>query len=260
MPTPASGPVAASVGLLPRFAIATPEQVTFFRRPAELPTRAIAWLLDQLAIMGLRIAAATVLFSIGEIGFGLWLVVLLLLDFGYFTLLEWRWAGQTPGKRAMKLRVVSATGARLNAGDLLLRNLLRPIDSLPFTMALGGTVAWIDPYRRRLGDLLAGTLVVRDVKSELPVALFDNDSRVNSFEADTAVRARILARVDRDERDLLMDLAQRRDQLDPEARAAVFAEARAYFDERLALPDADHLSDEQAVLNLALVVRDPRRR
>lgn len=248
-----------AVGVLPRFAITTPERVTFYRRPAELPTRAMAWLLDQLLIMVLRIAAASALFGMGQVGIGLWLVVLLVLDFGYFTLLEWRWTGQTPGKKAMGLRVASATGARLDAADLLLRNLLRPIDSLPFTMAVGGTVAWIDPYRRRLGDLLAGTLVVRDVQAELPKALFDAGQRVNTFEADATVRRRILARVDRDERDLLMDLAQRRDELEPDVRSKLFAEAHAYFDQRFGLPETEHLSDEQAVLNLALVVRDPRR-
>ncbi|MEM1097191.1 MAG: RDD family protein [Planctomycetota bacterium] len=246
-------------GLLPRFAITTPERVTFYRRPAELPTRAIAWLIDQALVMVLRIAFLATLLGIGEIGLGLALVLLLVLDFGYFTILEWRWAGQTPGKRAMGLRVVSATGARLDGGDLLLRNLVRPIDSLPFTMAVGGTVAWIDPYRRRLGDLLAGTLVVRDVQAELPKAVFDAGQRVNSFEDEPAVRRRILARANRDERDLLMDLAQRRDQLEPAVRAKLFAQAHAYFAERFALPDADHLSDEQAVLNLALVLRDPRR-
>ncbi|MEM7576733.1 MAG: RDD family protein [Planctomycetota bacterium] len=251
--------MATANGILPRFAITTPERVTFYRRPAELPTRAIAWLLDQLLVMLLRIAAASALFGLGDVGIGLWLVVLLVLDFGYFTLLEWRWSGQTPGKRAMKLRVVSATGARLDAGDLLLRNLLRPIDSLPFTMAVGGTVAWIDPYRRRLGDLLAGTLVVRDIKAELPKAMFEAGQRANSFEADTSIRRRILARVNREERDLLMDLVQRRDQLEPAVRAKLFAEANTYFSQRFALPEAEHLSDEQAVLNLALVVRDPRR-
>ncbi len=244
-------------GLTPRLAIHTPELVTFHLRPAELPTRALAWLLDQLIVLALRIVTLVALAGLGSFGLALWLVTLLLIDFGYFTLMEWKYAGQTVGKRALGLRVATVSGARLEPGDILLRNLLRPVDSLPFTMALGGTIAWLDPHRRRLGDLLAGTVVVREAVADLPEAVFDTGQRVNVFWSDAAVRQRILARVTRDERDLLMDLAQRREELSTLAREAVFADAARHFRARFNLPEAEHLTDEQAVLNVALVVRSP---
>ena len=247
-----------TAGITPRFAITTPERVTFHQRPAELPTRAWAWLIDQLIVLCLYVILAIPLIKFGDVGFALLLAAKLILDFGYFTVIEWRWRGQTRGKRLMKIRVVSATGARLAPGDLLLRNLLRIVDSLPFTMAVGGTVAWIDPYRRRLGDLVAGTLVVRDKQPTLPQSVFDSGQRINTFREDAAVRSRILARVTRLERDLLMDLAQRRDEIDTLPREQLFAEAEDYFRNRFNLPETDHLTAEQAVLNVALVVLDSR--
>ncbi|MEM8738438.1 MAG: RDD family protein [Planctomycetota bacterium] len=247
-----------SAGITARLAITTPERVTFHHRPAELPTRARAWLIDQIIVLALRAAAGIGLYQLGTVGIALTYVLMLLIDFGYFTVFELLRSGQTPGKRALKIRVASVTGARLNPADILLRNLLRPVDSLPFTMALGGTVAWFDPYRRRLGDLLAGTLVIREPQAPPPRSIFNTGSRANLFREDPAVRRRILARVSREERDLLLDLAQRRDQLDPLPRQALFAEAAAHFKQRFNLPEADHLTDEQAVLNVALIALDPR--
>jgi uncharacterized RDD family membrane protein YckC len=249
-----------SAGITARFAITTPELVTFHHRPAELPSRARAWLIDQLLVIVLRIAVGIPLSMLGQVGVAVWLSAMLLIDFGYFTLFELYRRGQTPGKRVVGIRVASTSGARLQPGDLLLRNLLRPVDSLPFTMTLGGAVAWLDPYRRRLGDLVAGTMVIRDRQPPPPRAVFDTGGRVNAFQEDPAVRSRILARVSREERDLLMDLAQRRDQLDDLPRRALFAEAAEHFRRRLDLPETDHLTDEQAVLNVALVTLDADRR
>ncbi|MEM7624136.1 MAG: RDD family protein [Planctomycetota bacterium] len=246
-----------SAGITARLAITTPELVTFHRRPAELPTRARAWLIDQLIVLLLRVAFGAALFGLGDVGVALWLVVMLLIDFGYFTVFEIYRAGQTPGKRAIKIRVASKSGARLRPGDLLLRNILRPVDSLPLTMALGGVVAWFDPYRRRLGDLAAGTIVIRDPQAEPPRSTFETGQRANVFLEDAAARSRILARISRDERDLLMDLAQRRDQIETLSRQALFAEAATYFRQRFGLPESDHLTDEQTVLNIALVTAAP---
>src|SRR5690606_11178266 len=92
----------------------------------------------------------------------LFLIIGFLIDFGYFTVLEIRWRGQTIGKRMFRIRVTSSEGLRLSGNDVLLRNLLRAIDTLPYFMTLGALVASIDPYRRRLGDLAAGTVVIRD--------------------------------------------------------------------------------------------------
>jgi len=80
-----------------------------------------------------------------------------LLDWMYFAGLEIAMRGRTPGKKMVGLRVVSRNGGTASAGALLMRNLLRPVDIL-----VGVLVMAVDPLARRLGDRLAGTIVVHD--------------------------------------------------------------------------------------------------
>lgn len=85
-----------------------------------------------------------------------------LLQWGYFAGFEIGTGGRTPGKMAMTLRVVSSAGGRAGAGSLLARNLVRLID-----FVVGLPLVVLDPKARRLGDWLAGTLVVHDRRPEL---------------------------------------------------------------------------------------------
>src|SRR5690242_4366615 len=106
----------------------------------------MAWLIDQTLLWILRLAVIWVFLWMGtEIGCALALLLLFVVDFGYYTTFELLWAGQTPGKRALKLRVLSCRGGRLEFPDVLIRNLIRTIDSLPIFMVVGGAVALIDP-------------------------------------------------------------------------------------------------------------------
>jgi len=151
--------------------------------------------------------------------------------------------------------VIPLDGTRLTGTAVLIRNLLRPVDTLPMFMVLGGTMALFEPYHRRLGDLAAGTLVIRHAKARIPPALTEAQSRHNTFQADPAVRQRILNRVTRAERDLLYDLMLRRDTLDASVREQLFSRCAAYCRARFNLPtDLEHLSEEQTVLNVALVI------
>lgn len=243
----------------------TPEQVVFRRHAAGLGSRAAAWALDQLIILTLFLV---VVFSIwglgaaGEFAGGVVLALVLLikfaLDFGYSAWFELTRAGQTPGKKLLGLRVISAHGGALGADACLLRSVARVLDSpLPFFAPVALVVMACDPWHRRLGDFLGGTLVVADAPATAPAALEAARGRHNSYAADPQVKARVLARATRAERDLLADLLDRRDALDPAARDAVFAEAFTRLAARYELPQSPghaHLSDEQAVLNLALIV------
>ncbi len=95
----------------------------------------------------------------GSRGWGLAAAVagIFVIEWGYFAALEIATGGRTLGKMALDLRVVSALGAQAGAGALLLRNLLRDLDYL-----LGVPLMAVDPLARRLGDRVAGTLVVHD--------------------------------------------------------------------------------------------------
>ena len=242
---------------MPRYQITTPEQVHFHYDAAGLVTRAMAWLVDQVIVTAARTAVAMALAKVGgQLAIALVLVGFFVVDFGYYLMFESMWAGRSPGKRLYGIRVVSARGGRLRFPDIFIRNLLRPIDFLPALMVVGGVVALIDPMRRRLGDMAAETLVVRDARGALPEAVLSHQSRVNTFQEDVALRGRILARVTREERDLILDLTVRRDELAPSVREDIFGQAAEYFRQRYSIPeDIEHISDEQTVLNLALVVQ-----
>jgi uncharacterized RDD family membrane protein YckC len=158
--------------------IETPEHVRFHRRVAGPARRGLAWLIDAL----LRVAALMVLslalmigfaFSpddLGGVSTGMWLVFLFVLDWGYFVFFEMITSGRSPGKMLLGLRVVSETGHPLQITDSVLRNLLRAADFLPTALqafgiyALGVMVMGRDRRFRRLGDLVAGTMVVLEEK------------------------------------------------------------------------------------------------
>ncbi len=244
-----------------RYKITTPELVDFSYQPAGLVTRSLACLIDQLLLILLMMGAGFVVGSaagiIGEnVANAILYLLIFLIQFGYFVFFELRSNGQSPGKQVFKLRVVSASGGRLTPDDILIRNVLRAVDFLPFGYFLGLVAAFMDPYHRRFGDLAAGTLVIQDSLQRSITFQDPQRKRANSFETDPAIRSRILQRINREERDLVWDLMLRRDELDPAIREELFQQTALYLRERFSLPsDLDYLSDEQTVLNIALVVQ-----
>ena len=101
-----------------------------------------------------------------------WLVALVtlvvfVLNWGYFTLFEALWNGQTPGKRVARIRVIERSGRPIGLLESMARNLVRYIDQIPFFYAVGVIAVFASRQHQRLGDLAAGTLVVRDRGPEL---------------------------------------------------------------------------------------------
>jgi uncharacterized RDD family membrane protein YckC len=245
------------------YTITTPEQVRFRFEIAGLGTRGLAWAIDQLILLALTVIVLVVAMCSGsEFGITLFALTRFVLDFGYWMFFEMRCNGQTPGKRRMRIRVIPTSGGQLRFADALLRTLLRVLDSpslIPFVGVVGAAVAACDSLHRRLGDWAADTLVVRVEHVELPATALTQQARVNTFAADLAMRRRILARVSVAERDLILDLMVRRDELAADVRAPLFERAASHFRGRYGLPDdIEHLSDEQTVLNLALVMQSAR--
>ncbi len=241
--------------------ITIPEQVSFHFRIAGLATRGLAWLIDQLIQVGGLMVVVIVLASTGagSMGVSVFIAAKFLLDFGYYSWFELRWAGQTPGKRLFGIRVVPSHGGRLRFADVLARTLFRVVECTLVVPVVAGIVALIDPLRRRLGDLAADTVVARDVKATLSIAESSQRSRVNSYAADPRIRTRVMSRISREERDLMLDLMMRRDHLDTEVREDLFRRAADRFRRRYALPDTDeHLTDEQTVMNIAMLVQEAR--
>ena len=97
---------------------------------------------------------------LGDAGLGVFLVLLFAVFWLYPVVFEAMADGRTPGKRALGLQVVSADGAPIGWRASFTRNLLRTVDMLPFGYAAGLVACLCDPAARRLGDMVAGTLVV----------------------------------------------------------------------------------------------------
>jgi uncharacterized RDD family membrane protein YckC len=137
--------------------------------------RASAYLIDLLIRFGLLILGGVLLgiagLAIGgKVADGLMLLVWFLMDWLYPVFFEAGKRGATPGKRAMGLRVVQATGSPITPGQAMVRNFLRFIDGMPlFTYAFGLTSCLATKRFQRLGDLAAGTVVIYDRALSLPV-------------------------------------------------------------------------------------------
>jgi uncharacterized RDD family membrane protein YckC len=103
-----------------------------------------------------------------------WVIAILilfhfLLYWGYFTLFEAFWNGQTPGKRFCKLRVIRDSGRQITLFESMTRNLVRVVDWLPGIYAVGIVAMLCNKRNKRLGDLAAGTLVVHERAAEAPL-------------------------------------------------------------------------------------------
>jgi uncharacterized RDD family membrane protein YckC len=137
---------------------------------AGVPTRLLAFLVDLLINVGVvivaGIAAAALYGALGSSGgvaeaiaLTVFALVFFVGHFFYFAILEATSAGRTPGKRAMGLRVVRIDGSAPGLSEAMVRNIARIAD---YFLALGLFVAFFHPQTRRIGDLLAGTMVVRE--------------------------------------------------------------------------------------------------
>jgi uncharacterized RDD family membrane protein YckC len=95
------------------------------------------------------------------------ILVPFLLQWGYFSLFEGLWNGQTPGKRVAKIRVIQQSGRAISMFESLARNLVRAIDFLPASYVAGVISIFVTRRSQRLGDLVAGTLVVHEVRNDM---------------------------------------------------------------------------------------------
>ena len=152
--------------------IDTPEQIPLEFPLAGIGSRFLALALDTLIQTAAGLALGAVALTIGIRGpktptRGAWTLAILvilwfLLQFGYFALFEALWNGQTPGKRLTHLRVIQESGRSITVYDAVARNLLRIVDSMPVLYGVAIISALFSARSKRLGDYVAGTVVVRE--------------------------------------------------------------------------------------------------
>ena len=199
--------------------VITPENVPLTFELAGLGTRFGAYLIDLMiqiiifgiifTVFGIFAAAAPLVYSGmgGSLSLAIFLIVSFVVWFGYFLFFEAVWNGQTPGKRALKIRVVRDGGYPATFFNLATRNLLRIVDSLPGLYGIGGLATFFHSQYKRLGDLAAGTVVIKErgtrfgpyfIKNEVPQeAQFSGDLPEgvrNPYDALTAEELELLRR------------------------------------------------------------------
>jgi len=148
--------------------VVTPEGVALHLPAAGPIPRALAWGIDLAIRLAILMVASMVLGVFGTAGAGPYLVLTFVVFWFYPVLFEVLDRGRTPGKRALGLRVIAANGAPVGWLAAFTRNLLRTVDMLPFGYAAGLIASLADPWGRRLGDMVAGTLVVHNARPHEP--------------------------------------------------------------------------------------------
>ncbi|MCA9577797.1 MAG: RDD family protein [Polyangiales bacterium] len=237
--------------------VTTPENVTFQFELAGPSTRAAAWLVDLVAMsVLLSVVGIAVSFggpALGAVAGVIMLVTSFVVLWWYGALLEWWLRGQTLGKRLFGLRVLQLSGLRITFPQAVIRNLVRMVDLLPVAYLVGGAAMVLDRHGRRLGDLAAGTIVVRERTLPAPATVVPPALRYNTFMDDPNVRHAV-RRVTAPERDAMVALGMRRDTLPLHVRHDLFEQLATHLEVRLGLPRPPQLSAERYVLNIAALV------
>jgi uncharacterized RDD family membrane protein YckC len=174
--------VSATVATEEVLIIETPERVPLHFALASIGNRFLACAIDHaiqslafglIIIVGLilsNVEALQAMFESAPKWVGAVMILLLFLTFSsYFAFFEWLWSGQTPGKRWMKLRVIREDGRPITFWEAAVRNLLRVLDMFPYPFYSIGLISVFSTSRdQRVGDMVAGTVVVREREEEAP--------------------------------------------------------------------------------------------
>jgi uncharacterized RDD family membrane protein YckC len=164
--------------------IETPEQIDFDLEVAGPGSRFVAqfvdWIFKWLIIGGLMVVGLCLVGLLTSRGVDDWsratrniyiavlIVLAVVIFFGYDIYFEGFRNGQTPGKRLSGIRVVRDGGGPIDASAAFIRNLVGVADYLPSFYLLGGLVMTLNSRAQRLGDMAAGTIVIRERRDEAP--------------------------------------------------------------------------------------------
>jgi uncharacterized RDD family membrane protein YckC len=237
--------------------VRTPESIAFNYELAGLGSRFLALAIDQViqivvlvallyavVVLGLRALLVHAIPLSGQaekVAAALVIAVVVLVTFtiffGYFIIFEILWNGQTPGKRALGIRVVRDGGYPVDFGASVIRNLIR-IGELAFGYyALSAASMLLSPENKRLGDYAAGTIVVRE--SSIALGLREGSANAAPAYAPTLY-------LSGEERALVKRFIERRDALTPETRGALASRLAARIRDRV--PPELHALDDEALL------------
>jgi uncharacterized RDD family membrane protein YckC len=234
--------------------ILTPEHVQIRLQPAGLGSRFLAITLDALlsiclsAMVGMALGMALP----AALAAPLFFTATFVITWGYHVYFETQHEGRSPGKRALRLRVVDGRGLPLSVAQSFVRSIVRVLDTLPVFYGLGGLACLLDRHHRRLGDIAADTVVVAEGRAWEPDASSVLAPEYNSLRTPRVMRL-VRRRMSLEEREFLATLVRRAGELDERARFDLMEEAGAWFRERLELSELP-LGGEQIVRGLAAIL------
>lgn len=245
--------------------IKTPEGVHFSLPLAGPVSRFLAWLIDALLIGAALGVLSQLLQWIGafnkDLMIGFTLLGSFLVATGYGIVFEWIWHGQTPGKRALGLKVMDVGGWKLQFSQVAIRNLMRILDALPLLYLVGGTTVLFSRQAQRLGDMVANTAVIKQRRSfPLDLARINIHEQFNSFLQTPHLAARLRQKTSPELVQVAFQALLRRDELMPATRVEVFRNLADRFRANVKFPDeiTSALTDERYVRNALQVVLESR--
>lgn len=160
--------------------IKTPEYVSLQFQLAGLGSRAAAFIIDQLLLMTINVIILVVFFVVmsgmsslpffimdNSIPLAITIILLFILNGGYFFAFEFFSGGRTIGKKLIGIRVIQENGHSITVLSSFIRNLMRIVDSLPVSYFLGMIMIFFHSKHKRLGDIVAGTMVVHERKAKM---------------------------------------------------------------------------------------------
>jgi uncharacterized RDD family membrane protein YckC len=240
--------------------IKTPEGITFALPLAGPVARFLAWVIDLACIFAIMTAInmgiqMTQIFSF-DFARAAAILSYFLVSTGYGILCEWYYRGQTVGKRLMSVRVMDVQGLRLQFSQIVIRNLLRFIDSLPVCYLVGGLSCLLSPKSQRLGDLAANTIVTRESKIPRPDLEQILTHKYNSLRAYPHLVGRLRQRTSPREANIALQSLLRRNGLDPISRVELFSQIAGHFKKIVPFPQEviDGITEEQFIRNVVDVL------
>lgn len=250
---------------LDRLDIDTPEQIALELPLAGIGSRFLALTIDSLIQFGVVIvvtivgavisagysefAGAAGRFFSQTIGAIVLIVVPFCLYWGYFAAFEILWQGRTPGKRAAGIRVVHQTGRPLSAIESIGRNLMRAVDILPTAYGVGLICMMCNQQNRRVGDYVAGSIVVHDKALDSLAPSWGSQSSSELLQPE-------LRKLTPDELVLIETYLSRRYDLDAIVRSATAQRIVAMITEKLGVAKPPEQRDDDFLEGIARQLRD----
>lgn len=240
--------------------ISTPEGISFNLDIAGPISRFLALLIDLGCISVLSIVFNTILSLLSiinqDLSSALMIISFFVLQIGYGILMEWKKDGQTIGKRILKIKVIDQQALEIKFSQILIRNLFRFIDSIPFFYLIGGIIVYFSSKNQRLGDYIANTVVIRIRDINQPDLNLISSEKYNSFKDYPYLIARVRQKITQVEIEVALQAILRRNEISAEKRVDIFKELARNFQEKVSFPLEliENISNEQYVKNILEVL------